>query len=278
MNNIYIDNGETRMKNVLTIAGSDCSGGAGIQADLKTFCAHGVFAMSVITAITAQNTTGVRSVQNIDENIIADQIDAIFEDIPVHAVKIGMVSEIAIIKCIARKLKEYKPPIVVVDPVMISKSGYKLLADNACEALCEHLLPLATLVTPNLPEASVMVGFEVADKQDMQRAARQIISLGAKYVLLKGGHLKDSADDLLYDGNNEVWFEGQRINTSNTHGTGCTLSSSLAANLAKGMDIKSAVEHSKAYITQAIEHSLPIGKGCGPTHHFVQLYKLAGWI
>ena len=262
----------------MTIAGSDSSGGAGIQADLKTFSAHGTFGMSVITAITAQNTQGVTAVQNIDEDIIKKQIDAIFEDIRVDAVKIGMVSEVNIIKCIAERLRFYKPAIVVVDPVMISKSGYKLLADNACQALCQELLPLATLVTPNLPEAEVICGFEVSNKAQMLQAAEYIMSLGAKNVLLKGGHLQDTADDLLYTREGATWFEAARIHTKNTHGTGCTLSSSLASNMAKGLSMVEAVQESKEYITEVIKHSLEIGKGCGPTHHFVRLYRAVGWL
>ena len=222
------------MKNLLTIAGSDSSGGAGIQADLKTFSAHGTYGMSIITAITAQNTQGVVAVQNVEEELIKKQIDAIFDDIKVDAVKIGMVSEINIIKCIAERLRFYNPAIIVVDPVMISKSGYSLLADNACKTLCEELIPIATLVTPNLPEAEVICGFKVENKQDMLKAAEAILKLGAQNVLLKGGHLTDVADDLLYNKSGQTWFRCERIDTKNTHGTGCTLSASLASNLAKG--------------------------------------------
>lgn len=266
------------MMNLLTIAGSDSSGGAGIQADIKTFAAHGAFGMSVITAVTAQNTCGVTAVQNISEELIIKQIDAIFEDIKVHGVKIGMVSDINIIKCIAERLRFYKPEVIVLDPVMISKSGYNLLEENACTALCQELLPLATLVTPNLPEASVICGFEVVDKDDMLKAAEHIHALGAKYVLIKGGHLVDSADDLLYDGVDGTWFNGKKINTPNTHGTGCTLSSSLLSNITRGMSVQNAVSTSKVYITNAIANSIALGKGCGPTNHFVDLYKMAGWL
>ena len=264
------------MKHLLTIAGSDSSGGAGIQADLKTFAALGTYGMSVITAVTAQNTCGVTMVQNIDEKVVEAQINAVFDDIRVDAVKIGMVSDKQIIKKIAARLNFYKPPIIVVDPVMVSKSGYRLLAPDACETLIKELLPIATLVTPNLPEASVIVGYEVNNKEDMLRAAKDIIDLGAKSVLMKGGHLDDSADDLLYNGTEEKWFTGERINTKNTHGTGCTLSSALAANLALGLSLLEAVRVSKEYITAAIENSLDIGSGCGPTHHFVNLYRKAG--
>lgn len=266
------------MKHLLTIAGSDSSGGAGIQADLKTFAAHGTFGMSVITAVTAQNTQGVTMVQDIDAAVIEAQISAVFDDICVDAVKIGMVSQPEIIKTIAGRLRHYQPQLVVLDPVMISKSGYSLLAPEACATLVKELLPLATLVTPNLPEAEVISGMKVTTKEQMRPVAERILALGAKAVLVKGGHLNGSADDLLFDGKEEIWFTGERIATQNTHGTGCTLSSSLASNLALGMSIKEAVAASKAYVTKAIEYSLPIGRGCGPTHHFVDLYRKAGWL
>lgn len=264
------------MKHLLTIAGSDSSGGAGIQADLKTFAAHGTFGMSVITAVTAQNTCGVTKVQDIDCEIVQAQIEAVFDDIRVDAVKIGMVSRPEIIETIADSLLKYKPEIIVVDPVMISKSGYLLLAPEACETLIKRLLPLATLLTPNLPETEAITGMKVKNKADMLLAAEKIIALGVKAVLVKGGHLEDQADDLLFDGKQEIWFSGKRIATKNTHGTGCTLSSSLAANLAKGMSLADAVAASKQYVTEAIAHSLAIGSGCGPTHHFVDLYRKAG--
>lgn len=266
------------MKHLLTIAGSDSSGGAGIQADLKTFAAHGTFGMSVITAVTAQNTCGVTLVQNIDCDVVEAQIAAVFDDIRVDAVKIGMVSQPEIIRTIAKCLRKYKPAIIVVDPVMISKSGYPLLAPEACETLVKELLPLATLVTPNLPEAEAISGMKVTVKEEMRPVAEKIIALGAKAVLVKGGHLEDMADDLLFDGKDEVWFTGKRIQTKNTHGTGCTLSSSLAANLAKGMELAEAVAASKAYVTEAIAHGLELGSGCGPTHHFVDLYRKAGML
>ena len=264
------------MKNLLTIAGSDSSGGAGIQADLKTFAALGTYGMSVITAVTAQNTCGVTMVQNIDLKVVEAQITAVFDDIRVDAVKKGMLSDKEIIKIIAQKLRFYQPPIIVVDPVMVSKSGFQLLAPDACETLIKELLPLATLVTPNLPEATVIVGYEVSNKDDMLKAAKDIITLGAKNVLMKGGHLQESADDLLYDGREATWFTGERINTKNTHGTGCTLSSALAANLALGLSLPESVRKSKEYITIAINNALNIGSGCGPTHHFFDLYRKAG--
>ncbi len=264
------------MKNLLTIAGSDSSGGAGIQADLKTFAAHGTFGMSVITAVTAQNTCGVTKVQNIDCDVVQAQIEAVFDDIRVDAVKIGMVSCPEIIKTIAACLRRYAPKIIVVDPVMISKSGYPLLAPAACATLIEELLPLATLLTPNLPEAEAITGLHAASKEEMRTVAEKIIALGAKAVLVKGGHLSGAADDLLFDGTQAKWFAGERIATKNTHGTGCTLSSSLAANLAHGLPLAQAVEASKAYVTEAIRHGIALGSGCGPTHHFVDLYRKAG--
>lgn len=264
------------LKHLLTIAGSDSSGGAGIQADLKTFAAHGTFGMSVITAVTAQNTCGVTKVQDIDCDVVQAQIEAVFDDVRVDAVKIGMVSRPEIIKTIAACLRKYAPKIIVVDPVMISKSGYPLLAPEACATLISELLPLATLLTPNLPEAEAISGMHVTKKKEMRPVAEKIIALGAKAVLVKGGHLSDTADDLLFDGEKEIWFAGERIDTKNTHGTGCTLSSSLAANLAKGLTLEEAVAASKAYVTEAIRYGIPLGSGCGPTHHFVDLYRKAG--
>lgn len=263
-------------KHLLTIAGSDSSGGAGIQADLKTFAAHGTFGMSVITAVTAQNTQGVTMVQDITPEVVKGQIEAVFEDIRVDAVKIGMVSRPETIKVIAEALRKYKPSIIVVDPVMISKSGFPLLQPEACETLIKELLPLATLLTPNLPEAEAIAGMKVEVKKDMRPVAEKIIAMGAKNILVKGGHLADTADDLLFDGAEEKWFQGERVPTKNTHGTGCTLSSSLAANLALGLSLEEAVKASKAYVTEAIRYGLEIGAGCGPTHHFVDLYRKAG--
>ncbi len=264
------------MKNLLTIAGSDSGGGAGIQADLKTFAAHGTYGMSVICAVTAQNTQGVTAVQDIDPAIVTAQIAAVFDDIRVDGVKIGMLSHSPIIEAVAAGLVKYKPKIVVLDPVMISKSGYALLAPDACAALIEELLPLATLVTPNLPEAEAICGFKVEDEAAMVRAAKKIIELGAKAVLVKGGHLRGDASDLLFDGTSERWFPAKRIPGRNTHGTGCTLSSALAADLAKGLSLTEAVAAAKAYVTEGIKNGLDIGSGCGPLHHFVSLYAKAG--
>jgi hydroxymethylpyrimidine/phosphomethylpyrimidine kinase len=272
------------MKKVLTIAGSDSCGGAGIQADLKTFSANGVYGMSVITAVTAQNTQGVFAVQDIDPTMIRAQIDAIFSDIEVDAVKIGMVSQITTIEAICEKLQQYMPSIVVLDPVMISKSGYSLLNPEAKAALIKRLIPLATIITPNIPEAEEIlkdVGSAInaiVTVEDMEKAAKEIHKLGCKNVLLKGGHALGEAVDVLYDGQNIQHFASERIATKNTHGTGCTLSSAIAANLALGLSTKVAVAKAKDYITVAIQHSLNIGKGVGPTNHFYTLYKNGGII
>ena len=265
------------MKHLLTIAGSDSSGGAGIQADLKTFAAHGTFGMSVITAVTAQNTCGVMKVQDIDPDIITAQLDAVFGDIAVDAVKIGMVSRSESIRAIAAGLRKWKPAMVVLDPVMVSKSGYDLLHPEACQTLLGELLPLATLVTPNLPEAEKICGFSITNEPEMERAGRAIVQLGARAVLVKGGHLAtDRSDDYLYDGSRGIWIPGRRVSSRNTHGTGCTLSSALAADLARGLSLEEAVRAAKAYVTKAIEHGIVLGHGVGPTHHFVDLYQKAG--
>jgi hydroxymethylpyrimidine/phosphomethylpyrimidine kinase len=272
------------MRKVLTIAGSDSCGGAGIQADLKTFSANGVYGMSVITAVTAQNTQGVFAVQDIDEDIIKAQIDAIFSDISVDAVKIGMVSKISTIDAISERLLYYKPVNLVLDPVMISKSGYSLLKPESKSALINKLIPLAKIITPNLPEAEEILR-EVKSEiksietvKDMENAAKEIYKLGCENVFLKGGHLKGEATDVLYDGKELTHFYSERIPTKNTHGTGCTISSAIAANLALGYSIQVSVEKAKDYITTAIKHSLDIGLGVGPTNHFYTLYKKAGMI
>lgn len=265
------------MKNVLTIAGSDTCGGAGIQADLKTISAHGAYGMSVITAVTVQNTQGVFGCQDIDADIISAQIDAIFTDIfHVDAVKVGMVSQTETINAIADKLELYKPKNLVIDPVMISKSGFDLLKPEAKDALIKRLIPLATILTPNLPEAEVITGMKIETLEEMEESARKIYSMGAKNVFVKGGHLENDATDILFDGKTIFKFPGKRINTKNTHGTGCTISSAIASNLANGMNVEEAIKNAKEYITTAIEHSLEIGKGVGPTNHFYTLYKKAG--
>ncbi|TCT16260.1 hydroxymethylpyrimidine/phosphomethylpyrimidine kinase [Natranaerovirga pectinivora] len=267
------------MKKALTIAGSDTCGGAGIQADLKTFSAHGVYGMSVITAVTAQNTQGVFGVLDVTVDIIEKQIDAIFDDIDVDAVKIGMVSQTDTIKTIASTLKKYSTKNIVLDPVMISKSGYDLLKPEAKEALISELIPLATIITPNAPEAEVITGIKIESIQDMEEAAKKIYDLGVENVLVKGGHLSlesKEAIDVLYNGQDFRYYKSPIIETKNTHGTGCTLSSAIASNLALGNNIERSVELAKSYITIAIENSFSIGKGVGPTHHFYELYKKAG--
>lgn len=265
------------MKIALTIAGSDSSGGAGIQADLKTFQAHGVFGMSVITAVTAQNTQQVYDVQEIRPQLVKDQIRCLFEDVDIAAVKIGMVSSIALIEAIAETLQSVKPPAVVLDPVMISKSGYRLLRQDAQDALVQHLFPLAEVVTPNIYEAEALVGKRISTLAGMKTAAEAILKMRARKVVVKGGHLADEpATDILYDGRDFMELRQERIETKNTHGTGCTFSSAIAANLALGVDFFDAVRRAKTYITGAIEHSLAIGRGHGPTHHFFDLYARAG--
>lgn len=258
------------MKTALTIAGSDCSGGAGIQADLKTFAAHGVYGMSVITALTAQNTTGVFDVAEAPTNNLAAQLDSVFSDIFPDAVKIGMLSSANVSNIVADKLEEYKPKFVVLDPVMVSTSGHKLISDDAEAVLTNRLFSLSTLITPNLNEAEVLCGYEISTREEMRRAAERIAEKYSVNVLLKGGHLENRSDDLLMYGGEAIWLEGKRIDNPNTHGTGCTLSSAIAANLALGHDLKSAVKNAKQYVTGAIAAGLKLGHGRGPLNH---LYK-----
>ena len=261
------------MKKVLTIAGSDCSGGAGIQADLKTFSAHGVFGMSVIVSVVAENTSRVIDIQDITPEMIEKQIDAVFEDIEVDAVKVGMLSTPECMRAVAGKLLQYKPEHVVIDPVMYAKNGCPLMDPSAVDALIETILPLADVLTPNIPEAERITGMEIRSVTDMEAAARKIHDMGSKTVVVKGGHAIGNALDVLFDGKQMHHFETERIATKNTHGTGCTVSSAIASQLALGMDICKAVEKAKVYVTTAITHSLAIGKGCGPTHHFYELYR-----
>lgn len=261
------------MKKVLTIAGSDSCGGAGIQADLKTLSALGTYGMSVITAVTAQNTQGVLNVFELSEEIIRDQIRAIFEDIEVSAVKVGMVSSAAIIGTIREGLLKYGARNIVVDPVMISKSGCHLLQPEAREALIQGLLPLAEVATPNLFEAEAITGMKISTVAEMEQAAVRIREMGAKNVVVKGGHLEGDAVDVLYDGAKFSYFRSGRVSTPHTHGTGCTFSSAIAASLAKGCSVEEAVGKAKEYIGGAIASSFPIGHGVGPTHHFYQFYK-----
>lgn len=256
------------MVKVLTIAGSDSSGGAGVQADLKTMTAHLVYGMSVITALTAQNTTGVYGILNVPENFVREEIDAVFKDIVPDAVKVGMVSETEIIKAIADKMTEYSPKFLVVDPVMISTSGYKLLSDEAMETLISRLLPIADIVTPNLHEAEAITGISIKDKSDAEAAAIRMRDMGMKNVLIKGGHSEFDADDLFYGEDKEfVWLKAERINNKNTHGTGCTLSSAIACNLALGYGMIESVKNAKAYVFGAIRDNMDIGHGDGPLNH-----------
>lgn len=255
------------MKTALTIAGSDCSGGAGIQADLKTMTMNGVYAMSAITALTAQNTTGVRSIRETDPEFLGEQIDMIFEDIRPDAVKIGMVSSVSLIKVIASKLKQYQAQNVVVDPVMVATSGSVLLKSDAVDTLTSELLPLATVTTPNIPEGEILSGMSIKTEQDMTEAAKKIGDTYHCAVLLKGGHSVNDANDLLYADGKFIWFNGKRINNPNTHGTGCTLSSAIASNLAKGFDLETSVKRAKAYISDALAAMLDLGAGSGPMAH-----------
>ncbi|MDO5603503.1 MAG: bifunctional hydroxymethylpyrimidine kinase/phosphomethylpyrimidine kinase, partial [Oscillospiraceae bacterium] len=255
------------MRKVLTIAGSDSSGGAGIQADIKTITAHKLYAMSAVTALTAQNTMGVRSILESTPEFLADQLDCIFEDIMPDSVKIGMVSGAELIGVIAEKLKVYHAEKIVVDPVMVATSGSRLLTDGAQSALIEKLLPLAALITPNLKEAECLSGIEIREKADMVLAAQKIAQGIKGAVLVKGGHLDDSADDLLYENGKVVWIKGERIDNPNTHGTGCTLSSAIASNLAMGRSMEESVRNAKAYLTGALKDGMDLGHGSGPLNH-----------
>ena len=265
------------MKNVLTIAGSDSCAGAGIQADLKTFASHGVYGLCAITAVTAQNTAAVTAVEELSPAIIAAQIDALFHDIHVHAVKTGMLYNTQIIRTVVQKLEEYEPQYLVVDPVMVSTSGCNLLRPDAVDELSTRLFPLASLVTPNIPEMKVLTGITANSPQTALQACRKLQDeIGCQNILLKGGHSLDSPVDWLYDGKEFYSFQGKRIDTNHTHGTGCTLSAAIAANLALGKDMYNAVKNAKAYVTQAIRNGIPLGHGHGPTRHFYELYRKAG--
>ena len=255
------------MRTALTIAGSDSSGGAGIQADIKTMTVNGVFAMSAVTALTAQNTTGVTGILEVSPEFLRQQIDSVFTDIRPDAVKIGMVSSAELITAIAEKLAEYHAGNIVVDPVMVATSGAKLISDDAIDTLKEKLLPMADVLTPNIPEAEVLAEMEVKTEEDMVRAAEKISGKYHCAVLLKGGHQLNDANDLLCREGCSRWFYGKRIDNPNTHGTGCTLSSAIAANLAKGFDMDAAVERAKAYISGALGAMLDLGRGSGPMNH-----------
>lgn len=262
------------MKTVLTIAGSDSSGGAGIQADIKTMTMHGVYAMSAVTALTAQNTLGVRNILDVTPDFLQAQLDAVFEDIFPDSIKIGMVSSSELIDVIADRLRFYNAKYIVVDPVMVATSGSALLKSDALYALVTKLLPLATLVTPNIPESEVLSDMKIACKQDMMQVAKHIGDRYGCAVLLKGGHNINDANDLLYEKGSFTWFDGKRINNPNTHGTGCTLSSAIASNLAKGFSLADSIRKAKNYISDALAENLDLGKGSGPLmHNFVLLKK-----
>jgi hydroxymethylpyrimidine/phosphomethylpyrimidine kinase len=256
----------TDLPRALTIAGSDSGGGAGIQADLKTFAALGVYGMTAITAVTVQNTTGVSGYQALEPSIVRDQIVSVATDIGVDAAKTGMLASRAIVEAVADGVREVSLTNVVVDPVFVSKHGHPLLEPDAVDAIRSRILPLAMLVTPNLPEAAGLVGFDVRTDDDMRKAAETIHAMGPRAVLVKGGHRErsDRADYLFYDGERLVWIEGERLSTRHTHGTGCVLSAAIAASLAKGADLLEAVRRGKAFVTDAIAHSLAIGGGIGP--------------
>ena len=262
------------MKKVLTIAGSDSSGSAGVQADLKTMLANGVYGMSAITALTAQNTQGVRMVQEATPEFLAAELDAVFEDIRPDAVKVGMVASPALIHVIADKLKAYKAEHVVVDPVMVATSGAKLLMDEAIEVLVQELFPLAEVITPNIPELSVLTGAEIADEAAFEQAAKKLAAETEVNVLAKGGHFADDASDLLVlaGGEGEKWYRGTRVENPNTHGTGCTLSSAIAANLAKGFDLAESIGRAKSYLFGALLVKMDLGTGSGPVDHSWNLH------
>lgn len=262
----------TYIPKAMTIAGSDSGGGAGIQADLKTFAALGVYGTSTLTAITAQNTLGVMGVHEVPIEMISAQIDAVLGDIGADAVKTGMLASSAIIECVAEAMTRHQVQRLVVDPVMVAKSGDSLLREDAVETLKTKLIPLAALVTPNIPEAETLTGLEITTPDDVRQAARCIIEMGARGVVVKGGHLEGPATDLFYDGSQFQEFTSPRINTANTHGTGCTFASAVAAGLAQELDMIDAVAQAKEYVTEAIRHSFPLGQGHGPLNHFYKMW------
>ncbi len=259
----------------LTIAGSDSGGGAGIQADLKTFAALGVYGTSAITAVTAQNTVGVTEVFELPPALVAAQIDAVVSDIGADAVKTGMLSSAGIIETVAAKVREHGLRPLVVDPVMVAKSGDRLLREDAVAALREQLLPLATVLTPNLPEAEALLGHPLATWDDVRAGAEELVSMGAGAVVMKGGHREGPATDLLYDGREFHEYTASRVDTTSTHGTGCTFASAIAAGLARGESLRGAVAMAKAYVTKALQSAYPIGHGHGPVHHFFRFWQPA---
>ena len=261
------------MRKALTIAGSDPSGGAGVQADLKTMSALGVYGMSVIVSVVAENTARVISVEDISPRVISDQIDAVFEDIFPDAVKVGMLSSEEVMRTVAAKLAEYRPQHIVIDPVMYAKNGAPLMQEDAIDSLISLIVPVATALTPNIPEAEKITGMRISTIDDMKKAGEKIVSMGAKAALVKGGHYIGDASDVLFDGSDFHIYTTKRINTKNTHGTGCTLSSAIASNLALGYPLPESIKRAKDYVTGAIEHALDIGKGNGPTNHFYALWR-----
>lgn len=263
------------MRRALTIAGSDSGGGAGIQADLKTFAALGVFGTSAITSVTAQNTVGVQGVHDLPPEFVGRQIDSVLEDIAIDAAKTGMLSSAAIIEVVAAKVKAHRIERLVVDPVMVAKSGAPLLRPDAVKALIKRLLPLALVVTPNIPEAEALSGLTIAALDGMRQAARQIHGLGSRYVVVKGGHLRGRAIDLLFDGDAFMDLDAERINTPHTHGTGCVFSAAIAAELAKGREVPEAVTAAKNFVTAAIRHGFQLGKGHGPADPMAAAHRLA---
>lgn len=264
------------MKQLLTIAGSDSSGGAGVQADLKAFSALGAYGMSAICAVTAQNTRGVTACRVLDPGIIRAQIDAVFDDIRVDGVKVGMLGDAASVRAVAAALRGRRPPILVLDPVMVSKSGHRLLEAEAVEALASLLFPLSSLVTPNLPEAEALTGLSIRGPEGMAEAGRRILGLGAGAVLVKGGHLPGEATDVLVDREGVRLFPGERLDPSRSHGTGCSLSSAITALMARGSGLDEAVGAAKDYVARGIAQGLGIGSGCGPIHHFHPFYDAQG--
>lgn len=259
------------MKSALTIAGSDCSGGAGVQADIKTMTANGIYAMSVLTALTAQNTTGVYGIMEVSSEFVSRQLDCVFTDIFPDAVKIGMVLNTSLIETIATKLEEYEAKNIVLDPVMVSTSGSNLMETEAKESLIKRLIPMAAMITPNISEAEVLSGIKITSSNDMIEAAKKIAEKYSGAILIKGGHRTKDANDLLFKNGEITWFEGERINNSNTHGTGCTLSSAIACGLAKGYSFDESVRIAKAYISEALQSGLNLGKGSGPLNHCVHI-------
>jgi len=257
----------TDMKTALTIAGSDSCGGAGIQADIKTMTVNGVYAMSAVTALTAQNTTGVKDIMEVSSSFLKEQLECIFTDIYPDSVKIGMIASKELIKTVKDALIKHKAKNIVLDPVMVATSGAKLISDDAIDTLKKELLPIAAVVTPNIPEAEVLSGMKISSKEDMEAAAVRISEENHCAVLLKGGHNLNDTNDLLADGKNITWFQGKRIDNPNTHGTGCTLSSAIAANLAKGFSLVDSVKKAKEYISGALNAMLDLGKGSGPMNH-----------